>query len=172
MTFLAGRLAQTHCRLAALTLVAGLAATPAEAAQLLFELTGDVEATFVLDQSPVPDDVEAVRFTLAGPISGTLNGADVEFTQFRFYISANGGGLAAFITGDGFSLFGPQLFSGPTAAPTFTPGAYVLTDSLGGGDYALTIGNAVPEPASWALLILGFGAVGAVLRRREILRAS
>lgn len=29
-----------------------------------------------------------------------------------------------------------------------------------------TIGAAVPEPASWALLILGFGAVGHGLRRR------
>jgi hypothetical protein len=28
-------------------------------------------------------------------------------------------------------------------------------------------GDAVPEPASWALMIMGFGAVGAVLRRRR-----
>ena len=30
---------------------------------------------------------------------------------------------------------------------------------------------AVPEPASWALMILGFGAIGAVLRRRRIIAA-
>ena len=28
-------------------------------------------------------------------------------------------------------------------------------------------GFAVPEPASWALMILGFGGVGAALRRRQ-----
>lgn len=32
--------------------------------------------------------------------------------------------------------------------------------------YAMAIGGAVPEPATWALLILGFGAVGGALRRR------
>jgi hypothetical protein len=31
--------------------------------------------------------------------------------------------------------------------------------------------RAVPEPATWALMILGFGGVGAVLRRRRALAA-
>jgi hypothetical protein len=31
----------------------------------------------------------------------------------------------------------------------------------------LTIGAAIPEPRSWAFMILGFGAAGAVLRRRR-----
>ncbi|WP_293682759.1 PEPxxWA-CTERM sorting domain-containing protein, partial [uncultured Phenylobacterium sp.] len=29
------------------------------------------------------------------------------------------------------------------------------------------VGNAVPEPATWAMMILGFGAAGAMLRRRR-----
>jgi len=41
----------------------------------------------------------------------------------------------------------------------------------GGGPFSLvvTIGDAVavPEPATWALMILGFGAAGAALRRRK-----
>lgn len=37
------------------------------------------------------------------------------------------------------------------------------------GTYAVT--NAVPEPASWTLLISGFGMVGATLRRRRIATA-
>jgi hypothetical protein len=33
-------------------------------------------------------------------------------------------------------------------------------------------GNSVPEPASWALMILGFGGVGAVLRSRRQARGA
>jgi len=49
----------------------------------------------------------------------------------------------------------------------------ILTGTSGGnGSYAGTIAFApavkgVPEPASWALMILGFGGVGATLRRRR-----
>ncbi|PZQ62265.1 MAG: hypothetical protein DI570_11570 [Phenylobacterium zucineum] len=32
---------------------------------------------------------------------------------------------------------------------------------------AFMSGTAVPEPASWALMILGFGAAGATLRARR-----
>jgi hypothetical protein len=41
---------------------------------------------------------------------------------------------------------------------------------FGGNDFGvdnITLSNAVPEPASWALMILGFGGAGAVLRSRR-----
>jgi hypothetical protein len=34
-------------------------------------------------------------------------------------------------------------------------------------DYTLTIYNSVPEPATWAMLIAGFGIVGGAMRRRN-----
>jgi len=36
-------------------------------------------------------------------------------------------------------------------------------------DYSVTV-SAAPEPATWALMILGFGAVGAAMRRRPVTR--
>ncbi|HLZ75712.1 PEPxxWA-CTERM sorting domain-containing protein [Phenylobacterium sp.] len=51
--------------------------------------------------------------------------------------------------------WGAHSYGTIAMAQTFTQGGFDR-DSLG-----------VPEPASWALMILGFGAVGAVLRRRH-----
>ena len=35
-----------------------------------------------------------------------------------------------------------------------------------------SLDGAVPEPASWALMILGFGLTGAALRRRRIVAVA
>ena len=43
---------------------------------------------------------------------------------------------------------------------TFTNGSAAST-----GTYTLT--TSVPEPASWAMMLVGFGALGAVVRRRK-----
>lgn len=43
---------------------------------------------------------------------------------------------------------------------TLTPARATLDDGTG-------VGSVVPEPGAWALMILGFGAAGAVLRRRR-----
>ena len=49
------------------------------------------------------------------------------------------------------------------------PGTFELTSALGSANYLLTISPvvAVPEPASWALLIGGFALVGGLLRQRQ-----
>jgi PEP-CTERM motif len=62
-----------------------------------------------------------------------------------------------------------------------TPGSYfAFEDLLGGGDFnyadlqfiARTGDLAVPEPASWALMISGFGLVGGAMRRRRTVRVT
>ena len=41
-----------------------------------------------------------------------------------------------------------------------------LADATFGG--TLSFGNAVPEPATWALMLLGIGGIGAGMRRRKV----
>lgn len=78
-----------------------------------------------------------------------------------------------------------------TDAPISTPGGFnqfafrgishTSADIYGlrfGGNYILAAGTAtgaipgVPEPASWALMIVGFGSAGALLRRRRTMVAT
>jgi len=70
-----------------------------------------------------------------------------------------------------------QYSGGPTHAITLLPA------SFGAGDYRLTFGGtttggggqagsmtffqAVPEPGTWALMLLGFGGIGMAMRRRR-----
>ena len=71
----------------------------------------------------------------------------------------------------------------PFASGRLGPGMYILEagvrDGLDfGASSQLLLDNIqittapVPEPASWALLIAGFGGVGAVVRRRRVLSAA
>ncbi|WP_439544800.1 PEPxxWA-CTERM sorting domain-containing protein [Sandarakinorhabdus sp.] len=51
-----------------------------------------------------------------------------------------------------------------------TYGFYMFSNDSFGGRAILTIG-AIPEPSSWAMLIAGFGLVGASLRRHRAIAA-
>lgn len=65
---------------------------------------------------------------------------------------ANGvAGTRISLTSDSQAIYGLRIYSG---SPAFE------VDNV-------TLSSAVPEPATWGLMILGFGAVGASLRRRS-----
>jgi hypothetical protein len=180
--------------LGAAGLIASLAALPAAAADVRFTLSNPEifgSATWLLPQSPKPGVYgNGAYFGLTGPIVGTFTetwagDGPIEFGAFFFPTNEFGGGFGAFgFIGFGASdpefnipfdlqVGGPQLFTGPTAAPTFRLGTYALTDACahlcgrGLGDFTLTVSAAaVPEPTTWALMILGFGSVGALVRRQ------
>lgn len=61
-------------------------------------------------------------------------------------------------------LAGVSYFAVASAFENKDFGAYNLTIS-GPGDISLS--SAVPEPATWAMMIAGFGLAGAALRRRK-----
>lgn len=68
-------------------------------------------------------------------------------------------------TTDGFVIDFPNVYEGGFAEQTSNSGGSWTT--LVGDAAFRTHVNVVPEPASWALLIAGFGLTGAVLRRRR-----
>lgn len=74
--------------------------------------------------------------------------------------------------GDTTAVRGPAGGVVPTTLATFdgsayddTPGAYQIT--FAGVTFGPAATGGVPEPATWAMMLMGFGAIGAGLRRRR-----
>lgn len=146
------------------------ASVPASAQALVFNLTGSRTANFTLDDS-IPDSFNTSALigdqiffnNVAGTFGGTAGTGNISFgsnliSPFQIQ-SAN----------LGFTQFGgPTVFTGSPSNPTFLLGTF----NFGGivsGNSTLTISRAVaavPEPATWAMMLIGFGAVGFSVRRR------
>lgn len=103
---------------------------------------------------PVSNGVYAFGATGSPPTTGTFS--DVDFYNAAFSGPLGPGGFEAGPVGD----FGPQLYSGTETAPMFAPGTY----SLANGTLTVT---SVPEPAAWALMLIGFGGIGVFARSRR-----
>lgn len=152
-------------------------AAPANAAQYLFTMTGGYEASWQMDSNATPDSYFGWMAKFSN-VTGTFQGLTGSSVTIDFYGNLPGwDGLTISDNGTGSVLadaFGHMLFSGPNSAPTFLLGTYDLTNNLSwpnANPVQLVIsevpGGAVPEPATWALMILGFGAVGFAMRRRQ-----
>jgi hypothetical protein len=86
------------------------------------------------------------------------------FVHFGQYFNSGefAGGLPASITFSGLRYVGTvddYIDAGVTTKNYDNPGFYFVADRM-------AVGGAVPEPASWALMIAGFGLVGSAMRRR------
>ena len=102
-----------------------------------------------------PDTYNTIKFSGADGFSWTLNGAQI----FNNLAPSNGdqsfGRRVSYDFG-GYSVNKVEFFS---AGNSFE------FDSVAGTLH----GGAVPEPATWGMMILGFGVIGAVVRRRRTL---
>jgi PEP-CTERM motif len=117
-----------------------------------------------------------VNFTLNGPSnSGQLVvGSDLSTTASGLFFNFSGSGLALFQNpniGSGINFI---CFAATTGCDGVGNGIRISTNTYGDGipqsglqQIGTASGGAVPEPASWAMLIAGFGLVGAIARRRR-----
>jgi len=78
--------------------------------------------------------------------------------SFTIHLGAAPGAITALDPSTGLHPVGPPDHVGTTALRSFRANA--------GGSFSDTVA-VVPEPGSWALMILGFGGAGVMLRRRR-----
>ena len=158
--------------LPALAVLSALSLSPASAAIYDFELMGSRQASFQIDNDATPAFASASVFgnqvsydNISGIFGGVNETASVGFGTFIF------AELNIGTANLGFTQFaGPDLFSGDptTTSPIFNIGTFDLT-SIVSGSSTLTISQvaAVPEPSTWAMMILGFAGIGAMTYRRR-----
>lgn len=161
---------------AVLTTAAGPYNTAEELA-LRFHQTGQVAPasdndgvySFALGTSPISFDwsVDGSQYNALITLTNILTGATVSYNPFfplnDNYTSATDTDLAqnserlnfSFLTGLGFD---PNV--NDTYSATLTSGGHSLTAYAQIGSGA----PAVPEPASWAMMLIGFGALGFAMR--------
>ena len=167
------------------------AATPAMAAHVVYiapSADTDADGTGNIVLTPAgPGAISSVlgfNVTAAGPFTAT-------FEFINPFNPATAGGSAVFnFDGDVVVFTGGNISGGGIFVPQFGPtGSSIQVDLAGlaagphtisfsgnltpsGNGFAriggqLTLTGVVPEPATWALFILGFGAIGHTMRRRS-----
>ena len=118
--------------------------------------------------------------TTDGAFNGSLDFSNDLSGLYSVIVSSSTPGAVL----DSLSLAGILGTSGSFSTTGTTNSLSLLVPFTGAGDYRLSFGGtapvngaavtgnltfrvqAVPEPATWAMMLLGFGAVGFVIRRR------
>jgi hypothetical protein len=147
-------------------------AVPASAATLLYSFApttaGTQRFSFNVDSNPTVTGVTPFQFNTN--VQNLTVGGVVQtgVRSFTFYTSGGDGGLEnTQIVG---AYLGPQLFSGQISTPTLLTGTFSLFGGPGGAAGTLTVSTVapIPEPATWAMMMIGFGLAGAAIRRRKV----
>jgi hypothetical protein len=150
----------------------GAIAVPAAAAPILFELSGSRMAIFTIDPVATAPDFFSQTFigdqVSYNSVAGTFGGVNgTAFVGFGTFLAAT---LNIGSPNLGFTQFtGPDLFTVVNARPVFNLGTFQLNSIVSGASTLKisAVAAAVPEPMTWALMTVGFGAAGAMLRYRR-----
>lgn len=182
--------------LAAAAIAALVAPAVAPAAILRYEIRyvdtapSGYSFTFDLDTSRAPSVSTSTTLRYAPTtITYSLPGSATVYTDTvsnlgpSFFTPIDQGGISILRLPQGtdrqprfFQEPGNALFTGPTTAPVWKTGTYQLSmqpknvsSDVQTFDYRVTITElgAVPEPATWGMMIIGFGAMGSAMRIRR-----
>jgi PEP-CTERM motif len=116
-------------------------------------------------------------FTFTLPTPGKLKITDAFLIGDIFRLTINGvvlgptsaPGTGANVGGDYDAAFASGYYSAGTydlLAGNFTVTGQATVSPFGGGDAGLRVDlAAIPEPGTWALMIMGFGLAGSAMRR-------
>jgi hypothetical protein len=114
--------------------------------------------TIVLDGNALADKTEAFNFQVASSHHGL--GVNT-LTSFYAYMSGQATLVGGKLTGLYLSVDGDPDVS-TLGTTTF---GYDFEGQSFGGNWRLSLASDTPEPAAWALMLTGFGVVGAAARR-------
>lgn len=113
-----------------------------------------------------PENAKLVSASISSVMTGNNQRTNIDFTS----VTLNGVAFDVLSTGvqEFRNLLNQNIVSGGTNTISVT--------GVSGGDAAfsgnLSFAAAVPEPATWAMMILGFGVVGAGMRSRVAARRN
>ena len=108
--------------------------------------------------------VNRVGFAVATGLSLLPSEISAASTSFTLLTSADDSALLTLVNpGNGLSVWVDVQSATPFTSLRFTETGGDLTDQYFGN----FVSGTVPEPAVWAMFVLGMGAIGAVLRRRR-----
>jgi len=130
--------------------------------------SGAVDFSFLQDSNPTAQYYDLGWDVQVGVSDWTGNVGP--FSDVVWYPTAAAGGITAWTPDSSVYLDGPQVYSGSEQAPVFAPGVFAdFSDVNNGLTGTLTVteaslGSGAPEPATWAMLLIGLGATGAAMR--------
>lgn len=127
------------------------------------DLTGSPEIRFIASAGQL---ITLNSFDMAGWFGHYRSSARVYDLAYNLLFDTG----AVFAPSQGHLTFAPGVSNAGGLILQWGPSGY--NAGLDNISFSFAGGGAVPEPATWALMILGIGAVGASLRRRQVLAAT